>query len=362
MSKKQEVGDWLGELADTHEERTCRSAARRRDIAVARDHAFLRAFVKIAGRTLQRSYVPPKGPARRSKKTKRILNLLLSDLHYGSLLDGRELPLSYGPIEEARRTAAIVAQAASYKLQHRSETTLNVHLLGDVIQGHLHDPRDAAPLAAQMCASIHILCQAIAFLAGEFKSVQVYCTPGNHGRNKLRHDERATTQKWDALETAIYYAVSKGVEAHKNVAFTIPKTPYYVARVFDRVGFFTHGDTVLKPGFPSRTINIHAIRNQINTWRASKDATQQYDLFGVGHVHTGSITHLPEGAIFMSNGALIPPDGFAVSVGVPQASCGQWLWESVPGHIVGDHRFVVVDRHIDLDRSLDRIITPYDGY
>ena len=64
----------------------------------------------------------------------------------------------------------------------------------------------------------------------------------------------------------------------------------------------------------------------------------------------------------MSNGCLIPPDPFAVSIGITENTCGQWLFESVKGHIVGDSRFVTVDEHTDRDRKLDRVITPFRGF
>jgi hypothetical protein len=38
------------------------------------------------------------------------------------------------------------------------------------------------------------------------------------------------------------------------------------------------------------------------------------------------------------------------------------MWESVPGRVVGDSRFVCVDETNDKDKSLDKIIKPFTTF
>lgn len=291
----------------------------------------------------------------------RELNLILSDLHFGSLLDGTETSHKYTSKEEARRLAAVIAQVCDYKRQYRDVTTLNIHLLGDIIQNQLHDPRDGAPLAAQACAAIYLLIQAFSYCATQFPRVVIRCASGNHGRNGARHKERAVLQKWDSIETIIYYSIKQALSKISNVAVIIPKTPFLEYESFGMKVFGTHGDTVLNPGNPGRSINISSIENQINRINASLKDTEEYKLFFVGHVHVGSFTQLANGAAFITNGALIPPDSYAVSIGIFENSCGQTMWETVPGHIVGDYRYIRVDSEIDKNESLDKIIKPFDS-
>lgn len=296
-------------------------------------------------------------------KTARILNLLWSDLHFHALLDRREVGVSFGPVEEARRLAALCVQAAEYKRDHRDETELAINLAGDIIQGMLnHDPRDGAPLAEQWSAALHLLVQAVTFLASEFKRVTVRCVSGNHGRNVARHKERATHQKWDSLESMLYFGLRTALAQIKNVSVEIPYAPFYVYPVFDKNIFVTHGDTVLKPGNPSSSIDVMSIRRQINEFNAQRHDRDKVSLFCVGHVHTGALIQLAGDVCFMANGALIPPDAFAQSVGVFDATCGQQMWESVPGRVVGDIRFVKVDAATDSDQSLDKIVRPFGGF
>jgi hypothetical protein len=295
-------------------------------------------------------------------KTLRILNLISSDTHYGSNLDPREVGHKYGPTEEARRTAHIMRQVAGYKRDHRDVTELYWHILGDMIQGQLHDMRDGAPLAEQVAACIRILIQAMRYLAVEFpRGVTIFCTPGNHGRNTARHRERATNQKWDSIETMIYVALKEAAAFLPNVKVVLDYQPEYYWNAFGSVGLGTHGDTVIQPGYPGKSINVEGISRQvdkINNARVMKQETP-LSMVIVGHVHTGSMTHLPGGTIAITNGCLIPPDAYAKSIGIFETACGQWMWESVPGHPVGDARFITVNSVVDQDKSLDAIIKPF---
>ena len=368
-TRDAQIADAISERVDEERQAIKNTKNRNASNNIARETIYLQEFEAIAKRVFKNVIIVP-FVAKKSREPKsRILNVLLSDLHFGSQLDHREVPIQYGPVESARRLAAIVVGAADYKRQYRQDTECYVHILGDIIQGNLHDPRDGSPLAAQQNEALFLLVQAIGYLASQFSSVKVFCTPGNHGRNTARHPKRATMQKWDSHETFIYYALkialmgvpSVGVEVQTKAVkdVTIPYTPYYSAKMFERYGFFTHGDTVLQPGYPGKAIDVASIQKQVNTWNSSTKLGIKHDLFCVGHVHTGALVHLPNGVTFISNGALIPTDPFGISIGLPESSCGQWIWESVEKNIVGDSRFLYVDESIDRDASYDRIIKPF---
>ncbi len=348
---------------------TKRSDTLRKNRAVAatlgREELFQQQLAESLHDVFSKALASPKLKIEKSKgKTKRYLNLVLSDLHYGSNLDPREVGHKYGPVEEARRTAHIIKQAAFYKRDHRDETELLVHILGDIIQGQLHDMRDGAPLAEQVAAAMRILIQALRFLAVQFpKGVTVFCTPGNHGRNTARHRERATNQKWDAIETMIYSALKEAAAFLPNVEVVLDYQPEYYWDMFGAVGLGTHGDTVIQPGYPGKSINVEGISRQvdkINNARVMKGG-KPLSVVIVGHVHVGSMTHLPGGTVAITNGCLIPPDAYAKSIGIFETANGQWLFESAPGHAVGDARFITVDHLVDNDESLDAIIAPFTG-
>lgn len=302
-------------------------------------------------------------PRKREKPVERILNVILSDTHYGASLDPREVKHRYGVIEESRRTAKIIKNVADFKRHYRDQTRLYVHILGDMFQGQLHDPRDGEPLAQQMCQTGYILIRAIRYLAAEFpRGVTVFCTPGNHGRNTNRHRDRAVLQKWDSNETVVYYMLKEASAFLPNVEVKLGYEPTYEFDAFGTQGMATHGDTVLSPGYPGSNINVAGLKKQmsdINAGRA-KHGLKPFGMFIVGHVHTGSMTRLP-GGWMVTNGCLIPTDPYAVSIGHTESACGQWIWESTPGHIVGHTMFADVDEETDKDSSLDGILGYFRG-
>ena len=325
---------------------------------------YLGATLKGAfGREIPKSLVAKKPP--KGKPLKRVLNLVLSDTHFGSNPDPRETRNKYGPLEASRRLAKVIRQAITYKTEHRDYTHLNMHILGDMFQGQLHDPRDGEPLAEQMGETIHLLAQAVKVASQEFPQVNVAFQPGNHGRNTARHKDRATFQKWDSNETVVYYAIKTIAKMAKwdNVRFALPYTPYYLIDTLGHGIFGTHGDTVLHPGNPHKTINVGALTNQVNKIVAAEARIGgiQPKLFIMGHVHIGTDVNLPSDITVITNGCLLPPDPYALSIGAFDSACGQQLFETTEEHAFGDHRFIRVNEKTDKDSSLDGLILPYTG-
>ncbi len=352
---------FLQERGDEIQDRFLASRNRSVVTAAAREQHFLDKLGKvIAG--FENKYYPgkvwtPKNPG----KPELALNVNLSDLHYGAALDAREVPLAYGHTEEARRTAAVALWIANHRtLKDRQSMKLVLNIIGDIIQNQLHDPRDGDPLTEQFAASVHLLTQLITFVsASGYQDVLVNFTPGNHGRLTSRHKERATNQKWDAIETMIYYAVSKAVQHLPNIKINLPYRPFVTYKVFEHNIFATHGDTVIKPGYPNQSINVADVRKQVNEINAKLTHDERYRVFIVGHVHVASKTKLPNGVYFLSNGCLIPTDAYAQSIGIMDTATCQTAFESTPQFPVGYHCEIDVNEAHDKDKALDKIIQPF---
>lgn len=329
--------------------------------AAAREKLFLEQLGHVVSKFERRYYPGRSWAPKKAKPHELALSVNLSDLHYGAALDGREVPLQYGHTEEARRTAAVALWIAEHRsLQDRQSMKLVLNVLGDIIQNQLHDPRDGDPLTEQFAAAVHLLTQLIVFVsASGYQEVLVNFTPGNHGRNTARHRDRATNQKWDAIETMVYYAISKAVAHLPNVKVNLPYQPFVTYKVFDHRVFATHGDTVIKPGFPNQSINVASVRTQINEINAKLSHEERYRVFIVGHVHVASKVKLAGGVHFLSNGCLIPTDAYAQSIGITDTPTCQTAFESTPKHAVGYHCEIDVGEEHDKDKSLDLIIKPF---
>lgn len=337
---------------------------------LANQELFLAKFEERMGQMLQKhAHYKPFGYAFKKHgqtprgETGRVLNLALSDLHFGTSLDPREVPYRYGFKEEARRLASVVKRACEFKRDYRKETELVVWLGGDLIAGLIHDMVAPLALAEQVADAVWLLRQAIIVLAGEFCKVTVYCTSGNHDRSPLRHPSRATSNKWDSFASHIYVGVKAATLHLPNVSIYIPRTPHVEYSPFENQRIYaTHGDNCLNAGNPGRVVNIVGIEGQmlrLNNGEVQK-GHRPYNLFMVGHVHTASMTHLATGTL-LTNGCLIPPDAYAISIGYTSTRNGQWMFESTPARIVGDSRFLDVDQSVDKDRSLDKLIMPWSG-
>src|SRR5690606_15100091 len=123
---------------------------------------------------------------------------------------------------------------------------------------------------------------------------RVFFQTGNHGRNVARHKARATQQKWDSIETMVYYAVKMACSNLANVTFELPYTPYYIYDSFGQKALATHGDTVINVGYPGKAIDVGSIEKQVN--RINAALPQKCDLFIVGHVHISMNLQLSNGA------------------------------------------------------------------
>lgn len=367
LQQEELVAEFLRERADELRGKQRQGVNRHQATVAARNQLFYEQLQEsLEGVFKNKLVVRGQGVGGKPHPSSRTINIILSDLHFHSLLNAAEVVSQYGPEEEARRLGSVVLQASEMKPQYREVTDLNVHLLGDIIQNQLYDARDGAPLAQQCSASIYLLLQAVLYWSTQFNHVHVRCTPGNHGRFTSRHRDRAVNQKWDAIETVIYSAIKTAVAVSgaKNVSIEIPLTPFYTWKSFDSWGWATHGDTVLNPGNPAKLLDVTGIRRQMNSINAGLGLKKQeaYKLFICGHVHFGSVLWPPGQGNFVSNGALIPCDAYGLSIGETNTRTGQMLWESVEGHILGDIRFLEVDESTDKDRALNKIIKPFLGF
>lgn len=305
--------------------------------------------------------IAPSGYALRKGRTegRRVLTAMLSDLHYGSDLDKREHLLAYSNVEECRATAKVLYNVLEYKTDKRDETTLDIDINGDEFAGLLgHDDKAVAPLTFQLLRSAHLLAQFIRHSSAAFPSVRVTKTPGNHGRNLLRHYGRADNQKWDNFETLMFQLVRGLCRDLPNVEWIITPRAWVINRVFGWNKFITHGDTEgnFKPGSPA-----------FEKWVSSINASPYYggyikdggriDIVELGHWHSGQHFTVNHTEVFV-NPALIPPDGHSAS-GNYLTACGQFLFESTERYAVGDTRKVRINTDDYTSTEYDGLLQPW---
>jgi hypothetical protein len=359
-----ELRDLLIEKATKQKKHDSSVINRRAATIAGREMAFAEELENTMKKVFRKGWTKPSGYKKSQKiACDRALTIPVGDTHFQSLIDPEECPKVFGPREESRRLGLVASEVAEFKPHYRDRTKCNVLFLGDIIQGQLHDMREGAPLSVQVCAAMSYLTQFLLYLSNHFPEVNAYCVTGNHGRNKQRHHDRAVQQKWDSLETVIYYGVQQAIRnsGTKNVEVHINKRPYQIVNVLGNKIFVTHGDTVIRTGFPGSQLNVSEAYKQILKWNNSKDAGGPFGLFVMGHVHTASTVRLPNNVVFMTNGCLVPPDAHSLSIGSPDVTCGFQLIESTQKHLVGDTRFITVES-ADKMPQYEKIIRPFTGF
>lgn len=314
------------------------------------------------------SKIPPITPNFKHKEFKktnstvnRMVTLVLSDHHIGSDILKEETGFKFSSIEESRALACIAEQVINYKTDKRNETILNVLMLGDIIENELHGASSADFLHLQTCRAIYLYPQLLSILAQSFKKVNVFCSVGNHGRDKFIHPERATSLKFNAIETTIYFAIKQIMSKYPNISFTLPMTPWVEFNLFNHKGYATHGDTHIRVGNPGRSINISRIEQQINKINASLKDTEEYKVFVMGHVHQPMVTQLANGSYLIINGSIVPPNAYAQSINIMESPQVQILWESTMDYPVGDFRLIDISGS-ENKAKFDKIIKPFSGF
>lgn len=300
---------------------------------------------------------------RDERDMERHANVTLSDLHIGSELDPREEESKYGFVEQARRLASVITQAAEMvSPEVRAKTILDLDVIGDIIQGRLHGNRDGALEIDQWCATLWYLNQVVSFASSVWPFVNVRGVPGNHDRDTSVHQGRATYNKFNSHANKIYFAMEMAARSLPNVRFYRTQKPYLDYDVYGMRVLATHGDTVLNAGTPGNTLWVRRIANDINRMNAALPDLSEYQVAKVGHVHIGSNVLLENGCTLITNPSLTPPDHFLQSIGVREGTCGQTYYESEPGTIVRNYNILRVGPKDDSNAALERVVQPYVGY
>ena len=296
-------------------------------------------------------------------KNKRRANVaFISDTHWGLKIDKNEVPANaHDWTIASRRMAKFAHQIATYKQEHRADSQeLYLCLGGDLCQGIIHLSESGTDLLTIQLHGAHwILMQMIEYLRGHYKRIHVKCTTDNHMRMIHKGPDRATHQKWDSFATVLHLMLQASFRNAKDVDFQIPKTPYTEFDVLGHSVFLTHGDTVLRSGYVSKSVPIGKITNDVRALQA-QHMNKPLNAVMMGHVHVPLNTTLDNGVELIINGTGSGTDAYAQSLGIMNSNPCQVLFEATEDYVVGDFRKVFL-RDADDNLSYDKVIIPYDG-
>lgn len=307
---------------------------------------------------------PRKWPARKTANLERETVCHISDTHFGINVDSEEVEGSiYNWEVSARRFGYLAQTVADYKLDHRKECQrLVLNFCGDIVHGIIHaDDYNADLLAMQLVGAARYMIAFIDYELNFYEKILVPTTSDNHARvyTPVKGKSRAMAQKYDSFNTVMFEMVQQAFRNNPNVQFLIPKTPYTIYKVFGYPFWTTHGDTVIKIGNPSKTIDIGKIVGKIDAINSVLDESKRMQVLLTGHVHTGLYLGLDSGVDLFINPSMSGIDPYAQAIGnIRPSRPGQWLFEVSKEHRVGDKRLVWL-ASADNDKSYEEIIPPF---
>lgn len=350
-------GSYIAKLAEQEKRFGNRRMARTISLSQAAEAMSLQLYKQVAREFFHDKIIATGFATKKpTKKMKRSCVLLLSDLHLGAELSSLDEPMPFRAVEEARRLEYILREAINYKPHYRADTEMVLLLNGDLIEGQLmHQIGAGAALAEQKAIFWTYFRRFIAELSAAFPSVRVFCQPGNHGRDKVRHPGRATWRKWDGHEWEMMWALKEMCSGLANVTFDVPFRAVSAINLHGSIVGMSHGDTEVKLGHPDGAAKNNA--RELDRINATKIFGHVFDAWLFGHFHSGRYILGSPRVIF--NAALVPPNGHARASGYIGEACGQFLFEAAEGHPIGDVRFLEVGIDQDQDESLGKIIQPF---
>lgn len=298
-------------------------------------------------------------PKLRPKQVASEVVLAATDLHYGVVIDGREVPGNAVDSQVmARRTAFLATRLADYK-PHKSRVC-RILLGGDIIEGEIHGRGTDEPLAQQIYNAQHCLHGLINTALAAFGQVVVECATGNHDRWSHRGHGRVVDGKWDSLSTLVYAWLAGVHSRNKAVTFNIPKAPYTVWRSLGGTPcVLTHGDTVFNIGNPASGVNYKRVREQANSLSKIVKRTHGGDLGLVvlGHHHSPAIFAIDDFYLAI-NGCLSGISSYSQSLGYHVGTPRQLIFEQTDTHVMGHPEFVDVNIGDTLPEMSKIISTP----
>lgn len=219
--------------------------------------------------------------------------LKLSDWHIGERIkaDETEGLNAYNYSIAERGLRGIIGNLLKWVDTHRHGYRIDdlaVFCEGDYVSGDIHEElrvTNEFPLPVQAAYAGLLLGEALAILAGHFRTVTVYeIGADNHGR--LTKKPQAKEKTTNNMNYVVYTIANARIRALKNVHITQATGSKIVATFMGKRFLIEHGDNVRSQmGIPfygfNRTLGREAMRRM--------DSKRGFDYWSIGHFHVPTI-------------------------------------------------------------------------
>lgn len=272
-------------------------------------------------------------PKQRNQKSQSVPTLLLSDLHWGEVVDPRQMSgvNEYNIFIANERLSRVVSKAISLlrnSIAGEEYPGFVLALGGDMIAGSIHEElretNEGTPLNA-LLDLLSTLVSQIRLLADEFGKVYIPCVAGNHGRTsaKPRAKQRAETN----FDWLLYQFLALQFQGDERVIVHAPTSPELTYKVFGHTYHLCHGDQLGKGGDGIIGSFGPIIRGDHKRRALQAQLNCPYDTLVHGHYHSYAATRR-----FISNGSLVGLDEYALACGFGYETPQQAFWLTHPDH------------------------------
>lgn len=249
----------------------------------------------------------------KAKKSRKEAILYLSDLHFGETVDAEEvLGMNiYNPEIAKKRMDRLFSKAMEY-CQLFGITTLNIHMIGDMVSGRIHEEL----LESNALLTIDTILQLsdytsmwIQKVSSSFKKVNLLGMSGNHGRFTKK-----PTFKHKNLENFDYlmYKFIEQATGDCVDSFELPKSFLHISDHFGYKIMNLHGD-ILRGGTGLMPVSGTWARDSAKLNGLLRQNGKEFDCMVFGHFHTGGVEFPSfDSTKIIVNGSLKGTDEFSL--------------------------------------------------
>ena len=225
------------------------------------------------------------------------LCMLFGDSHVGLTVDSKESGgLGSYSIDTFKEEMLFLreSQAKIFKI-HRINTpynTMNVFMLGDIIENRIMRESQLrlteGKVVEQVMTAVDEIATWFAWLAQQFKEINVFAICGNHGRMTAKIGILSPTDSFDYL---VYKWLEERLRNYENIKFNISES-WWMA--IERMGvkfYIEHGEEFRSwIGIPFYGLKRGKanVRELLRQYLDGKGRQVDFDYFMVGHIHTPS--------------------------------------------------------------------------
>ncbi len=246
----------------------------------------------VYGELCNRELQPPEWIAHsKASKSKVIATAILSDIHYGEVVDPAQVEwINKYDLEIANKRLETffdkVCMLGGGIYADMSVEGLVLALAGDLLSGNIHDElaqtNDCTILEATISLSEKV-CAGIEQLKKTYSKIHIPCVVGNHSRNYVGRPKAKNYVK-DNYEFILYYMIEKHFNHDDAVTFQISESTDLTYKIYNTVFRLTHGANFRSGnGLAGPLIPVKRADHKLRTRSTAVD--NSYDCLLLGHFH-----------------------------------------------------------------------------